>query len=280
MNPADLTVVSQPVPPEEVYFEPSDSDEDFGVLEAHEGGGGAIARKASTAQKARPATGSNSGRRKIFAGRSKAGRGSVEMQPTMSAQSASERDKLQNQVIGQRNLAPLGLTTSRSSQQGRASTSMAPSSEVSAIPIAPMETTESTVGAKIKRSKTTPTRRSAGSSKRHSHGKNTAGSGSSRRRSEESGKVSAAASPNSALSPTNAISVDAASPRASAHSEVPVSSKADADGDAKDHTKEAPPVTKESSEAAPSDKATEDTAAISNPEDTPVDQEKSSDRNP
>lgn len=159
VSPADLTAVSQPVPESEVYFEPSDSDEDLGELEAHEGGGAKLARSSSTSggtaaakgakQRRRLSAGAaaGGGRRRLFGGKAgkAAAEGGAEMQFSASVGSSTsvkaENLRVDNQVIGARGASPIPSGSSSGHHHEGIST---PSGK-----------------AKVKRSKTTPTRRTA-----------------------------------------------------------------------------------------------------------------------
>ncbi|CAO1632224.1 unnamed protein product [Parajaminaea phylloscopi] len=177
VSPADLTAASQPTAPEEVYFEPSDSDEDLGVLEAHEGGGSLLARRATSAQQQqRPSSSNGAGKRRLFTGRSKNAPSAAPMQLSQSQQSVEtsriDNEKLQSQVIVQRGASPLGKELSTAVEK-------------------PGPSSASQAG--LKRSKTTPTRRKAPPTKgRHSDAVPSAVSNKGRRRSDDS---SAASSP-------------------------------------------------------------------------------------
>ncbi|PWN40198.1 Rho GTPase activation protein [Ceraceosorus guamensis] len=90
--PAELTSVSQPAT-EETTDLPSDSDEDLGELEVHEGGGAAMARAASQA------TPSPARRKGLFAGIRGAGR----LSPNM------RKDQVEEEDIGGQSNAPVAL---------------------------------------------------------------------------------------------------------------------------------------------------------------------------
>ncbi|PWN28150.1 Rho GTPase activation protein [Jaminaea rosea] len=164
VSPADLTAVSQPVPDSEVYFEPSDSDEDLGELEAHEGGGAKLARSGSARASAKAGSSKQSRRlsagamggaagRKLFGRRSGKGavpEGGAEMQLSTSvgsnASAKAENLRVDNQVLGQqRGTSPIPSGSSATSHGGAARSSS--------------PTTTPTNAAKVKRSRTTPTRR-------------------------------------------------------------------------------------------------------------------------
>lgn len=151
VSPADLTAVSQPSREDEVYFEPSDSDEDLGQLEAHQGGGAALMAKRSV-----PGGHAGPGKRRLF-GKRNAVTGGVEMQPSASMQvmsrgnKASSNERLNNQVIG--GGSPPGAGSDRGSPSVKYADESGDHSG------GPSRTPSS--GSKMKRSKTTPTRRSA-----------------------------------------------------------------------------------------------------------------------
>lgn len=163
ISPSELTAVSRPVNPEEVYFEPSDSDEDLGTLEAHEGGGAKLAKKSSSPTSA---SGSGTGRRKHLLKKVWAG---TEMTVSKTAQDplqTRENEKLSSQVIAPRGISPLPHTSppagiaitlaeseAGSSSQGGAS--LAVGSAAGHDDSTPLGRSASN----IKRSKTTPTRR-------------------------------------------------------------------------------------------------------------------------
>lgn len=183
VSPADLTAASQPVSLEEVYFEPSDSDEDLGVLEAHEGGGSKLARPATSAQHRRPSTANSAagGKRRLFSGRSKTSTEVSPMQSSLSQQSGAsaraDSERLQSQVIVQRGISPSGRdpATPSSFQSTRGDNSV--------------------TGSNIKRSKTTPTRRGATEIRGHHSDAPNTGLSSRRKSDELSGRGSETVSP-------------------------------------------------------------------------------------
>lgn len=171
VSPADLTVVSQPAREDEVYFEPSDSDEDLGELEAHRGGGAALMdkRSASTTGAGASAGASASAKRRLY-GKRNAATGGVEMQPSKSLnvlgsggdvererqrERERERERVNNQVIG----AGAGGDSRSATPPAVRYALAADDAESSLHPV--NRTPSSSSGSKIKRSKTTPTRRTA-----------------------------------------------------------------------------------------------------------------------
>lgn len=180
VSPADLTAVSQPTRPEEVYFEPSDSDEDLGVLEAHEGGGALLAKRSVSGSQSGGATTPIGGKRRLFK-KGRAAKGGADMQTSLSVQSVAdaraENERLQGQVIGLRPGSTSPLPPSSGDSPGTPNSA-----------------------SKIRRSKTTPTRRTASGRVQNSpkladtpeHG---------RRRSDETGSPSASAAGSPTTSP-------------------------------------------------------------------------------
>lgn len=168
---AELTVASRPTRPDEVYFEPSDSDEDLGVLEAHEGGGAALAKR-SMSGRARTSSSTAGGKRRLFGRRgSKSAApptGGTEISASLSSPGllqdraaeeaaakaeaeakAAEAERVRTQVI-----EPRGLTASNASAAGSGSPRL--SAEVGAGGRRGSTASSTT---KLKRNKTLPSRR-------------------------------------------------------------------------------------------------------------------------